>query len=146
MKLRTTVKIIIISFLLFMAVIGAIVIVSHSLASNMKNLPVGEKIDSYDSPSGEYTVNIYLDNGGATVDFAIRGELLNNSNNIKKNIYWCYARNSAKVEWIDNETVVINGKTLNVLTDVYNWRTDSHWDDNYDIYTGQWKDIATSDI
>ena len=38
-------------------------------------LPDGDFIKAYDSPDQKYTINIYLCNGGATVDFAIRGEL-----------------------------------------------------------------------
>lgn len=50
----------------------------------MKDLPEGELLASHDSPSGEYTINIYLCGGGATVAYSIRGELFNNTDNTKK--------------------------------------------------------------
>ena len=88
----------------------------------MNSLPQGEKLASYSSPSEQYTVVIYLCNGGATVDYSIRGELIDHSTDIKKNIYWSYHESEAKVEWIDETTVMINNKRLNIETDIYDWR------------------------
>ncbi len=88
----------------------------------MDNLPEGERIGSYDSPESTYTLNIYLCNGGATTDFSIRGELVENETDNTKNIYWSYHEQEAEVKWIDKETVVINGRTLNVTKDSYDFR------------------------
>ena len=88
----------------------------------MSNLPQGEFVNSYESPDSNFTINIYLCNGGATTDFAIRGELVDNHNTTKKNIYWGYHEEEADVNWIDENTVIINGRTLNVLKDVYDFR------------------------
>lgn len=88
----------------------------------MNNLPTGEFIKSYDSPTSNYTINIYLCNGGATTDYSIRGELVENHNMSKKNIYWSYHEQEANVEWVDEQTVVINGRNLNVLKDIYDFR------------------------
>ncbi len=90
----------------------------------MNNLPQGEFVNSYESPNSDFTVNIYLCDGGATTDFAIRGELVDADNN-KKNIYWGYHEQEAEVAWIDEDTVVINGRTLNVLEDVYDFRNEN---------------------
>lgn len=87
---------------------------------NLSNLPKGKMIKSYDSPNKNYTINIYLCDGGATTDFAIRGELVDNFNT--KNIYWGYHEEDANVVWIDEENVIINGRKLNVLNDVYDFR------------------------
>ncbi len=87
----------------------------------MDNLPEGEFLASYNSHTSDYTINIYLC-GGATTDFSIRGELVKNHDGSKKNIYWSYHEQEADVEWIDEETVVINNRTLNVLKDVYDFR------------------------
>jgi len=106
------------------AFIGLIVNLFHP-DIQMKNLTKGDKISSHDSPNREYTINIYLIEGGhATVSDSIRGELVNNTNNTKKNIYWLYRENHADVEWIDDDTVVINEKKLNIHKDVYNWKKD----------------------
>ncbi len=90
----------------------------------MENLPTGELVATYDSPDSDYTINIYLCDGGATTDFTIRGELVDNLNEEKKNIYWGYHEDEADVHWLDDETVVINGRTLHVLQDVYDFRNE----------------------
>ena len=89
---------------------------------SMDNLPKGEFVSAHDSPSKEYTLYIYLCGGNATTDFSIRGELVNNSDNNKNNIYWSYHEQEAEVEWIDEDTIVINEKTLDILKDVYDFR------------------------
>ena len=85
-------------------------------------IPKGELILSSESPAGDYTLNMYLCNGGATVDFAIRGELLNHKNNMEKNIYWGYHESDADVAWINETEVEINGRRLNIHKDVYDFR------------------------
>jgi len=92
----------------------------------MVYLPEGKFLSTHDSPTNEYTVNIYLVDGGATVAYAIRGELVNNEDGSKKNIYWKYREHRAHVVWIDEETVKINEHTLNIFTDVYDWRSDTN--------------------
>ncbi len=81
-------------------------------------------MESYPSPASDLAINIYLCNGGATVDYSIRGELVirQDGNESRKNIYWGYHEEEASVEWLDETTVVINGRTLNVLEDVYDFR------------------------
>jgi len=96
--------------------------ITNFLFRDMSNLPEGEFISSHDSPSKVYTVNIYLCGGGATTDFSIRGELVCNDDESVKNIYWSYHEREAEVDWIDDETVTINAKTLNILDDVYDFR------------------------
>lgn len=94
------------------------------LFPSMESLPVGEFVESYPSPNSENILNIYLCAEGATVDFAIRGEV-EKSDGTKKNIYWEYHCDSAEVEWLSDDTVVINDKTLNINTDAYDWRKES---------------------
>ena len=96
--------------------------VSCSIFYDMSNLPEGKFVESFDSPSLNYTINIYLCDGGATTDYSIRGELVDNSNGNKKNLYWNYHESNAYVEWIDEYTVKINGHILNILSDVYDFR------------------------
>ena len=89
---------------------------------SMDTLPVGDFLKSSSSPDEHYTVNIYLVNGGATVDFAIRGELVDNVTGKIKNIYWNYHESDATISWQDNDTVVINGHVLNIPYDRYDFR------------------------
>ena len=90
--------------------------------SGMNDLPNGDYIESYESPNGEYVVNSYLCSGNATVDFAVRCEAVNNKTGDTRNIYWEYHFDTADVSWVDENTVLINGHYLNVITDSYDWR------------------------
>lgn len=90
---------------------------------DMNRLPTGEYLTEESSPDGTYTVKAYLTNGGATTSYSIRGELIfNNRKGKAKNIYWNYREETANIEWIDNDTVVINGHTLNVPKEKFDFR------------------------
>ena len=90
---------------------------------DLQSLPKGELQSQVTSPDGNYTLKIYLCNGGATVDYAIRGEIVfNNGKKETKNIYWNYHEKSSEVKWIDEQTVEINGIKLNIFNDEYDWR------------------------
>lgn len=90
---------------------------------DINRIPKGELIDQFDSPSGEYSIRVYLINGGATTSFAIRGELIYNQENKKsKNIYWNYKEETAIVKWLDDHTVDINGHELDVRVQTFDWR------------------------
>ncbi|WP_158231808.1 DUF5412 domain-containing protein [Sporosarcina sp. P19] len=90
---------------------------------DMSRLPTGEFLTEEISPDGKYTVKAYVANGGATVPYAIRGELVfNQGNNKTKNIYWNYKEDTVIITWTDNDTVIINGHSLNVPKDHFNFR------------------------
>lgn len=75
------------------------------------------------SPEGTYTVNAYLYNGGATTSYAVLGELVFNEVNKKsKKIYWQYKEENAVIEWIDDDTVLINGVQLELPHETYDYR------------------------
>jgi len=38
------------------------------------------------------------------------------------NIYWDYRIEDADIEWTDEDTVVINGHSIDVLKETYDWR------------------------
>lgn len=88
----------------------------------MDNLPKGELQATHISDDGKYEVAIFLCNGGATVDYSIRGELRDLETGETKNIYWNYHEDEATVEWVDNDTVIINGHPLNLPDDTYDFR------------------------
>lgn len=93
---------------------------------DMGRLPTGEYLTEQASPDGTYTVKTYLTNGGATTSYAVRGELYFNKENSKpKNIYWNYREETANIEWLDEQTVVINGHTLKVPKEKYDFRWDA---------------------
>ncbi|NRF95716.1 hypothetical protein HQN89_33345 [Paenibacillus frigoriresistens] len=109
-------------FPIFLLVV-ILVVAMWSTLNLFTGLPKGEFQESFPSPSKRYSINIYLVNGGATVDYAIRGELsYKNIFKRNKNIYWNYHEESAEVNWLDEENIVINGRKLNVLTDSFDFR------------------------
>lgn len=90
---------------------------------DLERLPTGEYLTEETSPDGKYTVKAYVTNRGATTANSVRGELtLNDSRAKTQNIYWNYREDSATIIWIDNNTVVINGHTLDVPVDKFDFR------------------------
>ena len=74
------------------------------------------------SPDSKYNLEAYRTEPGATVDFSIRVYIIND--NRKNMIYDSYHEYEAKIVWIDNSTVSINGKTLDIARgEKYDWRT-----------------------
>ena len=119
-KRKKIVKISLIVGILFMGVIGYGV---YWAFFDMDRLPTGEYLTEETSPDGTYTIRAYRNNGGATTSYSIRGELVFNKNNSKtKNIYWNYREDTAEIEWIDDDTVVINGHTLEVPNEKFDFR------------------------
>ncbi len=87
-----------------------------------KPLPEEKLIMSSLSPNGTYQVNAYLCDGGATVDQSIRAEVVTVSTGKARDIYWQYHAYDAEIHWISDEVVSVNGITLNVLEDRYDYR------------------------
>ena len=82
-----------------------------------------ELIAQSTSPDGTYTINAYLSNGGATLYNSVLGELVFNEKNEKpKKIYWEYKIDYAIIEWLDDDTVVINGVQLELPKETYDYR------------------------
>ncbi len=90
---------------------------------SMNGLPTGEYRTEEISPDGKYTLKAYVANGGATTSYSVRGELVVNKKfNKNKNIYWNYREDVANIKWTDNDTVVINGHSLDVPNDKFDFR------------------------
>lgn len=118
-KRKKIVKILLIISFLFMGFIGYGV---YWAFFDMNRLPMGEYLTEETSPDGTYTLKAYLSSPSLSAD-AVRGELVLNERNGKtKNIYWNYRESTAKIEWLDNKTVVINGHTLEVLNERFDFR------------------------
>lgn len=81
-----------------------------------------EIITTSDSPDSTYTVTAYLNNGGATTDYAVLCAVKNNKTGKERNIYWNYHCSTADIQWIDDKTVNINGIELDVTKDSYDYR------------------------
>lgn len=105
----------------------SVVIVAGFFAVNwifndIQRLHGQEIIVKSDSPNHTYTVTAYLNNGGMTVDFAVLATVTDHSTGKTRNIYWQYHCQEAEITWADDETVNINGVSLNVLHDTYDYR------------------------
>lgn len=83
-----------------------------------------EIIQEVSSPNGTYTVTAYLNNGGATSDYAVLCSVKTNVQSKEKNIYWQYHCKDVSIVWVNDYTVQINDVELNVKTDTYDYRYD----------------------
>lgn len=73
------------------------------------------------SPSGTYTVEAYLVNGGATVDWAVKAYLINDPD--MKIIFNQYHQSKAEINWINDDIISINGISLDLSKgETYDWR------------------------
>lgn len=88
---------------------------------SMSALPEGEPIGEYPNTFSDCSVRLYRCSAGATVDDAVRGEVVF-QNGKTKTVYWAYHESEADVQWLDGETVSINGRILNIYRDKYDWR------------------------
>lgn len=81
-----------------------------------------ELLLSSTSPEGSYTVSVYRNSGGATTGYAVLGVVRNNHTGRERNFYWQADRETAELEWLDEQTVKIGGVTLDVTHDTYDYR------------------------
>ena len=107
-------------FVVFAAVVG---LLYWRFFVSMAFLPEGELIGSTTCEECGVTVNAYLVDSGATVDYCIRCEKVTPKGK-SKNIYWGYREDDAELEWIDCKTISINGRHLNVDKDKFDFRRD----------------------
>lgn len=91
---------------------------------NIMNSHINEEetyLNSYSSPTGQYCLEAYRTEPGATVDFSIK--VYNTKDNHKTLIYNCYHEYTANIIWIDNSKVSINGKILDLSkNETFDWK------------------------
>lgn len=122
-KLRLIKKIALICSIIFLSLSCLVGFGIYFLFFDMNRLPQGEYLTEETSPDKSYTVRAYLSNGGATTAYAVRVELVfNNQKDKSKNIYWNYREETAAIKWLDNDTVIINGHTLDVPNEKFDFR------------------------
>ncbi|MGY0372670.1 DUF5412 family protein [Clostridium sp. JNZ J1-5] len=121
MQQRTKKKLIRICIIIA-AMIGGVAYAINWAFFDIQRINGQEYLNNSTSPNGTYTVTAYLNNGGATTDFAVLGTLKNNKNGKTKNIYWQYHCEEADMEWLNDETIKINGVELNVKNETYDYR------------------------
>lgn len=114
--------------ILFSLILSCIVffLINFLIYPNIKYIPKGKYLNESVSPNKTYTVKTYLCNGGATVAYSIKGELIINSKRGKpKNIYWDYKIDKADITWIDDNIVSINGHKIKLPYGEYDYRNDT---------------------
>lgn len=73
------------------------------------------------SPDSKYNLEAYRTEPGATVAFSVRVYIIKDDK--KEIIYDAYHEYEAKIFWINNTTVSINGKALDISQgEKYDWR------------------------
>ncbi len=87
----------------------------------MNSVADGQYIGSSVSPGKTAKINVYLVSP-ALSDDAVRCECEFIDSGRRRNVYYEYHRSDVSVEWVDEQTVIINGKELNVEGDLYDWR------------------------
>lgn len=121
---KDTLKFLVLIFLLFTFITLYLL---YFIFFSMNRLPEGEYIKSSTSPEGTYEIDFYLADGGATTGYAIRGKLHSDVLDIDKNIYWEYKSELVSIKWIDDGKVNINGHTLTLPNEIYDFRRDFEW-------------------
>ena len=112
---------------IFIVILIGFITLAYIFFYGMTRLPKGEYLSQSTSSNGTYTIKTYIYNGGATVNYAVRGELITNTkNNNVKNIYWDYKIDKSDITWEDDDTVIINGHKINLPNGKYDWRKDKN--------------------
>lgn len=83
-------------------------------------LPKGQLISEISSPDKKNVAKVYL---VETEELCTRVEVASYGENNGRMIYWSWNEgNNPNVKWIDNNTIFINNKTLNIHKDKYDKR------------------------
>ena len=120
--MRKTKKYLITIFIIITAMVGVVAYAINWAFFDIQRINGQEYLTESTSPNGTFTVTSYLNNGGATTSYAVLGILKNNENGKTKNVYWQYRCEKAEMEWLNNETIKINGIELNVKNEIYDYR------------------------
>jgi hypothetical protein len=120
--MKKTKKYLITIFIVIAAIVGGVAYAINWAFFDIQRIDGQEYLAESTSPNGTYTVTAYLNNGGATTSYAVLGRLKNNKKGRTKNIYWQYRCESAEMEWLDDETIKINGVELSVKNEIYDYR------------------------
>ena len=106
-------------------VIAIVLVLSYGINwafFDIQRLSGQEVISTSVSPTGKYTVSAYKNDGGATTGYAVLATVVDNNDQKSRNFYWQDDCENATIVWIDETTVEINGVSLNVWKDTYDYR------------------------
>lgn len=71
-----------------------------------------EVLSESTSPDDSYTITAYLNNGDSKTDYAVLCVIKDNKSKDERNIYYNTDGANANIQWVDDDTVVINGIVL----------------------------------
>ena len=120
--MKKHIKIIIPIVITFLIIITFLVYGIHWAFFDIQRIEGQEVIQEVTSPNNNYTITAYLNNGGATTDYAVLCSVIDNQAGKERNIYWQYHCSEAEIEWKDERIVIINGVELDVFKDSYDYR------------------------
>ena len=120
MKKKT--KIIASVLTLLIVLIGLLGYGIHWAFFDIQRLSGQKIIATSDSPDGQYTVTAYKNNGGATTGYSVLATVVDHDHQKSRNFYWQYHCEDATIIWVDETTVEINGVSLDVWKDTYDYR------------------------
>lgn len=89
--------------------------------SPMEELPEGIKIIDADSNDGTYRATLYMIPDGDTKYY--RAAVTTLATGETKNVYFDNYTSESTIEWTDNTTLKINGISIDVTDEVYDFRT-----------------------
>jgi len=107
------------SFILILVIICLTFLIGYFISDKMIGLPKGKIVKSEISFDKKHTMNAYFIYGGPISADAIRVEIVDNDTHKKRNIYWKDKENSISIKWLDNNTVEVNGRKINIFNDYY---------------------------
>ena len=120
--MKITKKYLITIFIIIAIIVGGVAYAINWAFFDIQRIDGQKYLTESSSPNGTYTVTAYLNNGGATTSYSVLGTLKNNKNGKTKNIYWQYRCQKAEIEWLNEESIRINGVELNVKNEIYDYR------------------------
>jgi|GEM_PF-1535234 len=89
----------------------------------MEELPEGIKIIDADSNDGVYRATLYMVRDGDAKYY--RAAVTTLATGETKNVYFDNYTNESTIEWMDNTTLKVNGISIDVTNEVYDFRTQS---------------------
>lgn len=87
----------------------------------MEELPEGIKIIDADSNDGTYRATLYMIPDGDAKYY--RAAVTTLATGETKNVYFDNYTSESTIEWLDNTTLKINGISIDVTDEVYDFRT-----------------------
>lgn len=112
-------SIIVISALAIVSIINVVYYINSSFFYDLTDLPTGNFLYSAMSPDGEKTLSIYRVDV-EKIGYGIRGEIV--SQNGAKNVYWETNTAVAIATWLDDNTILVNDRTVDINGEAFDSR------------------------